>query len=220
MTICFFDIETISTTRADYRDRIAETIKPPGTMKKTETIEKWEKEEKENAINEAIEKSVFDGGLCHIVQIQYAFNNDDVKVNIYPEDYLDESGVITSFFLAVESNETSLFVGHNISGFDLRILKQRAIVLGIKIPLSLNQAINSKPWDGRIFDTMTEWSGYGNKVSIDNLCYYLGIESPKQEITGANYGKHYRGGEYDKLIKYGKDEIESLRKVYKKIKQI
>jgi hypothetical protein len=211
---CFFDIETISTRRPDYRYRVASTIKPPASMKKAETIAKWEAEEKESAITELVEKSVFNGGLCHVVQIQWAFGDGAVRV-VQSED---ENVVISRFFLALENERcVDKFVGHHITGFDFRILKQRAMVLGIAIPFSLQKAIDSKPWDSYVFDTMYEWAGVKDSVSMDNLCYYLGVESPKGEVDGSRFGAYFSSGDMSACARYGVAEIESLRNVYKKM---
>jgi len=212
----FIDIETVKTKRPDYRDRVAKTIKPPAQMSKPETIAKWEAEQKEGAIDEAIEKSVFNGGLCHIAQIQYAHGDGDIVVLQGQEEE-----ILPSFFQFLADNDLNVksFVGHNISGFDIRVLKQRACVLGMRVPNVLARAIRSKPWDGLIFDTMLEWSGsYKDWVSMDNLCYYLGIDTPKGVVDGASFGKHYEAGEMEMLKQYGIDEIVALKSVYKLLK--
>jgi len=211
----FFDIETIATTKPGYRERVSSTIKPPAQMKKSETIAKWEAEEKEGAISEAVEKSVFNGGLCHVVQIQWAFGDDEIMV--VQDD--DERSVISFFFCAIESRPyIGEFVGHYITGFDLRVLKQRAIVLGLKIPAQLEKAANAKPWDACVFDTMVEWSGLKGSVSMDDLCYYLDIETPKKDMDGAHFGEYWNSGKRDLCMQYGIAEIEALRKVYKRMK--
>lgn len=211
---CFFDIETIATKRADYRERIASTIKPPAIMKKAETIAKWEAEEKENAITEAVDKTVFNGGLCHVVQIQWAF--DGGAIFCTQDD--DERIVIQEFFNSVSNQQVSEFVGHYITGFDLRVLKQRAIVLGLSIPSQLRKAMDAKAWDSCIFDTMVEWAGYKDSVSMDNLCYYLGINSPKTDMDGAHFGEYWNAGRKEECAKYGIAEIEALRQVYARLK--
>lgn len=224
MTTLFLDIEVVRTSRPDYRERVASTIKPPATMKKPETIEKWEKEEKESAIDEAVNKSVFDGGLCHIVQINYGI---DSSVDVKQTD--SESGealVICDFFKALPITEgiknpkdghgIRCVVGHNVRDFDLKILRQRCLVLGIKIPSWLKAAIDSKPWDNYVFDTMTEWGGR-DKVSMDNLCYYLGIETPKGDLSGDKFGDAWRAKEFERCMDYGRKEIEALRGVYSRM---
>jgi len=215
----FFDIETISTTKPGYRERVAATIKPPAAMKKAETIAKWEAEEKEGAINEAVEKTVFNGGLCHVVQIQYAFGNDDIEL-LQAVTVEDEAKIISQFFNAIDScDHISHFVGHYITGFDLRVLKQRAIVLGIALPNFFRKAVDGKPWDGYIFDTMTEWAGR-DSVSMDNLCYYLDVESPKLAMDGSQFGDYWKSGKYGECREYGIAEIQSLRKVYAKMRTV
>ena len=63
---CYIDIETIPTQSAETRARIADTVKPPATMKKAETIAAWEAEQKPVAVEEAISKTGLKGAYGHI----------------------------------------------------------------------------------------------------------------------------------------------------------
>jgi len=214
----YFDIEHVKTRRADYRDRVAATIKPPGTMKKADTIAKWEEEEKPAAIEAEIEKTVFNGGLCHVVQIQYGLDYEQPVVLI-AETVDDEKKIITEFLDAVSTQQSSLqFVGHNIANSDIKILKQRCIVLGINPPSNFRRAIQAKPWDEILFDTMIQWAGVGGTVSMDNLCYYLGVQTPKSDIRGDNYGEYWSNQLFDDCRRYGIDEIVALREVYERMR--
>lgn len=220
MTTVFIDIETVSTTREDYRDRVSETISHPGNMKKPETIAKWEEEEKPKAIDEEVEKTVFNGGLCHVVQVNLGIDDGESLV-FQAESEAKESELLRAVFAVAGIDfGTGIFVGHNVHAFDLQILRQRAIVLGIELPASIRKASKAKPWDNYVFDTMTEWAGYGQRVSMDNLCYYLGVDTPKSEIDGSTFGQFYRAGELEKCRQYGKDEIEALRQVYDRLTAI
>jgi len=161
----FIDIECVKTRLPGYRERIAATIKPPATMKKAETIAKWEDEEKEAAIEAEIEKTVFNGGLCHVVQIQYALGDADPVVLI-AETIEEEKRVISDFLRAISDQYSSLtFVGHNIANFDIKILRQRCTVLGINMPSNFLRATRAKPWDEILFDTMIQWAGVGGYLS-------------------------------------------------------
>ena len=77
MTYLYLDIETIPAQSQAAKDRIAATIKPPAQMKKAETIAAWEKEGKEQAVQEAIDKTSFDGGLGHVCCIGWAIGDGD-----------------------------------------------------------------------------------------------------------------------------------------------
>lgn len=213
----YFDIEHVSTRRHDYRARVASNIKPPATMKKLETIQKWEDEEKEDAINAEIEKTVFNGGLCHVVQIQYAMDDADPVVLI--ADSIDqEADIIKAFLEAIKPQFTSLqYIGHNIANSDLKILRQRCTVLNILMPSNFLRAVRAKPWDDILFDTMIQWAGVGGSVSMDNLCYYLSVQTPKSDIRGDNYGQYWSNQLFDDCKRYGVDEIVALREVYKRM---
>jgi hypothetical protein len=54
MVMIVIDIETLPTDREDVKQMIAAGITPPGSMKKPETIAKWEAEQKPAAVEEAI----------------------------------------------------------------------------------------------------------------------------------------------------------------------
>jgi hypothetical protein len=64
---------------------------------------------------------------------------------------------------------------------------------------------------------MTEWAGFKDTVSMDNLCYYLGIDTPKHNITGATFGKAWEECRYDEMNQYALDEITALKAVYKRL---
>lgn len=214
----FFDIEHVKTRRPDFRDRIAKSIKPPATMKKAETIAKWEDEEKESAIDAAVEATVFNGGLCHVVQIQYALS-DNKPVVLIAKTIEEEKSIIGDFFDAIRPQFESLqFVGHNIASSDIKILRQRCAVLGINMPSNFLRATRAKPWDEILFDTMIQWAGIGGTVSMDNLCYYLGVQTPKSDIRGDNYGEYWSNQLFDDCERYGFDEIVALREVYNRMR--
>lgn len=214
----YFDIECVKTRRPDYRERIAATIKPPATMKKAETIAKWEDEEKAGAVEAELDKTVFNGGLCHVTQIQYAIDDQDPVVLI-ADTVEDESLIIETFMLAISQQQSSLiFIGHNIANFDIKILRQRCTVLGIFMPSNFLRATKAKPWDDIFFDTMIQWAGVGGTVSMDNLCYYLGVPTPKSDIRGDNYGEYWSNQLFDDCRRYGIDEIVALREVYERMR--
>ena len=75
----YLDIETIPSQSPEVHEEIAKSITPPGSMKKAETIEKWEKEQKPQAVKEAIAKTSFDGALGHVCCVSFAVNHHPTK---------------------------------------------------------------------------------------------------------------------------------------------
>ena len=210
-----FDIETLPTTDPAVIAQIADTIKPPGTLKKAESIQDWMENEKPAAIAEAVAKTAFDGTYGRICSIAYAF--DDGPVSVACSE--DERGLIVNFFDAVRQSTKSgrdiTAIGHNITGFDLKFLWKRAVILGIR-PAPL--PFKAKPWDSTVFDTMVQWDADpGKRISLDNLCKVLGIPSPKGELDGSQIAGAFAAGRYDDIARYNAGDVEAVRAVYKRM---
>lgn len=216
----YFDIETIGTDDEDFIADIMTTIKAPGNLKKAETIAEWEKNDKPKAVAEAIAKTSLDGGLGHIICIGYAINDEPAQTFTGKESW-----IITEFFRVVTerhkdnrqlSHEFPKFVGHNITGFDMRFLWQRAVVLGIPRPPII--PFNAKPWDAQIGDTMSMWNPERERrTSLDKLCKILGVKSPKGDLDGSKVWDYYRDGRIDEIADYCRGDVEATRSCYLKM---
>lgn len=211
--IITLDIETIPNESAEYRAKIAAEIKPPATMKKAETIAEWHELEKPKAIDEAIAKTSFDGGRGSIVCLGYAINDGEIYTLTG-----DEKGILQNFYSHLTSEnqirDDMVFVGHNINAFDFRFMFQRSIVNEVNPPRFI--PFNAKSWDERIFDTMTYWAGFGNRVSLDNLCDILGVKSDNTH-TGADVYPMYKEGRIEEIASYCADDVRITREVYKRL---
>jgi len=211
--IVTFDIETIPCQNADIIASIAADVKPPASMKKAETIAEWEATQKIDAINDAVAKTSFDGAYGSICCIGWCIDDGEIKSAVGTEKQ-----IIEVFFRDLEeSNPRGLdatFVGHNVNAFDLRFLFQRAIILGIRPPAFIQ--FNAKSWSDTVFDTMTYFAGYGNRISLDKLFKVLGIEG-KTGVTGADVWPMYQDGKIDEIAEYCRHDVEITRKVYKRL---
>lgn len=207
------DTETIPSQLPWVREYIAETIKPPAQMKKAETIAKWEAEEKQNAIDEALDKCALDGAFNHIVCIGFQLDDDEPQA-LVAETIEDEPKIIRQFFKIIEDTQgfsDNVFIGHNIVGFDLKIIKQRCMILGIPVPRFI--PLNTKPWDSNPYDTMTQWDAK-NFVKLDKIARALGIEGKNEE---QNVYEWWRNKEFERLATYCKQDVSITRKVYKRM---
>jgi predicted PolB exonuclease-like 3'-5' exonuclease len=101
-----------------------------------------------------------------------------------------------------------------VSAFDLRFLFQRAVILGIEPPYFI--PFHDKAWSERIFDTMTYFAGYGNRISLDKLSKALGLEG-KTGITGADVYPMWKEGKIFEISEYCMKDVDLTREVYKKL---
>lgn len=217
----YIDIETLPTARADVRDYIAATVKPPATMSKAETIAKWEAESKAGAIDEAVAKTGLDGSFGRVCVIGWAFNDGKPRTLLNADN---EAALLTCFAdeMADAINHSTEFstcvIGHNVSSFDLRFLVQRFIVNGIRPPMVIQRAAQAKPWESdKVFDTMVQWAGVGNRISLDKLCLALGIPSPKGDMDGSMVAEYVAAGRIEEVAVYCCRDVEAARAVHQRM---
>lgn len=218
-TTITLDLETIGTQRQDIRDYIAANVKPPGTIKLPASIEKWYKESKGEAVDDAIAKTGLDGAFGQIVCIGYDLDDSGRPSVIYG---LDEPVLLKQFnevLNTIPSNmhSTMQIVGHNVLQFDLRFLLQRYIVNGIRPHPIINVAVNAKAWDTKVYDTMIQFAGYGKTISLDKLCMALGIPSSKTDMDGSMVGQAVADGRIEEVAEYCKRDIIATRACFKRM---
>ena len=215
----FIDIETMPTDRQDVRDLIASKIAPPGNISKAETIAKWEAESKPAAIEESVAKTSLDGTFGRVCVIGWAIDN---SAALAVSNATNEGDVLARFAERMDAARFSVFetcvVGHNVTSFDLRFLVQRYIVHGIKPPAVIARAAQAKPWEAeKVFDTMTQWAGVGNRVSLEKLCMALGIDSPKTDIDGSKVAQYVADGRIDEVAEYCAGDVIATRRVWERM---
>lgn len=170
-------------------------------------------------------KTSFDGSFGRVACIAYAVNNDPIRVINNPED---EKKALQDFWHV--AGQCDQFIGHNIMEFDLRFLLQRSMVLGVKPTWNRFQELGKKPWDMvkylsfaryanlPIFDTMQEWSNWGNqKLGLEHVALALGIPTPKEGIDGSEVWNFYQAGKINEICEYCKRDVEVTRAVYNRM---
>ena len=221
-----FDIETLPTTDAEVIASLAETVKAPGTLKKPESIAAWMEENREFAAAELVAKTSFDGLYGSIACICYQFDDGEV-FSVDCNTSGDENTMLEHFYSHVFdmvcteyhggiASQNLTVCGHNIAGFDLPFLKHRSIILGVKPPVALLKAMNAKPWDTCIADTMLMWSSDSQKrASMDKLCKAFGLEG-KGDFDGSMVAETWPV-DHQKVIDYCKDDVRRTRAMYKRM---
>jgi len=120
--------------------------------------------------------------------------------------------MLQSFFSSL--TETT-FVGHNIIGFDIPFLTKRALVLGVKLPPEHIWPRNLKPWDTKVFDTMTAFGNGKEFISLDNLARNLGIKG-KGATTGKQVHYMWQQGLHNEIAEYCADDVRIVREIHER----
>ena len=218
--IVTLDIETIPAQRDDLRELVAAGVKPPGTLKKADIIAEWEKTQRAAAVEDAIGATSFDGGMGQIVVIGWAIDSEPAQsMQVRDLTREAEADVLAGFFASMRrvhstSGQRPVIVGHNVAAFDLPFIWKRAMVHGIRPPLWIPR--DPKPWGETVFDTMTQWAGVKDRISMDKLCVILGIPG-KGGISGADVWPLVQSGELDKVAAYCRADVERTRAIYQRM---
>ena len=217
--ILYIDLETAETIDTDIIQDISDNIKPPGNIKKQETIDKWVEEKKPAAIAEAVSKTSFSGLAGSIVCICWAVNDGEVQT-VYRDFNQPEGKMIQRFWEQLVSkngvNFNPMYCGHNICGFDLRFLFHRCVINNIKPPIYL--PYNDKPWSKFVYDTLFETMG-DNKAggSLGRIAKAFDIEGKLKRMDGSMVNQYFLDGREKEIALYCKQDVEITRNIYKKL---
>lgn len=219
----FIDIETVpAQPETEARARIAESIRAPAAMKKPETIADWHSGsgkyagEKEALIDEKYRRTALDGSRGEVISVAWAVGDIPVQ-SLQRELGQSEAELLGNVFNCIAdavNGRPPFFIGHYISGFDLKFMFHRAVINRVEPPFEL-------PFYGRhdqhFYDTNTAWAGYRDRISQDNLCKALGIEGKPGDIDGSKVWDFVRRGDIDRVAEYNRDDVEKNREIYKRL---
>jgi predicted PolB exonuclease-like 3'-5' exonuclease len=158
----------------------------------------------------------FDGSTNHIISIGVAID-DQPAISFDVTEIADgkESAAIMAFYDYVNQNtdlHIKTFVGHNIVNFDMKIIRHRSLVLGIRLP---DFPFFTKPWDLNPYDTMQQWDPK-NSIKLDRLARAFGIPG-KEGMDGSMVYGAWKEGRIEEIAAYCRADVEMTRAVYKKM---
>lgn len=225
----FLDIETVPSQHPDAMAEVALNIRPPGTLKKPESIEAWWAHEAVPATMEAWRKQALDGGtLGEIISI--ALTDGDGRDWVRCRAQGDSEAELLRQFIATVEEWTAqeatkvqgsasawpldnhYCIAHN-AAFDLGFLWRRCVVHGLLLPKWLPgpQARAGQHYG----DTMQVWAGYGKFISLDALCGALGVPSPKDGgMDGSKVFDAWRAGDYEAIARYNLQDTQAVATIW------
>ncbi len=229
--ILFLDVETCPGQTDTARRVASEAVRPPGTLKKPESIAAWWASDGPAAELAVWHKQSLDGGtLGELVSIAACTDVEGQQwVHCRTQDE-PEADLLRGFFEAVETwqkQESEAAAGnphywpaecwpcaHN-AAFDLGFLWRRAIVCRVPLPRWVPGPMARAGKD--YGDTMTAWAGYRGTVSLDTLCTALGVASPKGGLDGSQVFTAWQAGEYERIAAYNLRDALAVRDVWQRL---
>ena len=229
----FIDIETAPASDPTLLEEIAAAVRPPATITKAETLEKWNAEKRLGAVAEAIAKTALSPEDGSIISVCLATDDDEPVTFMRPPEEPDDARLLKQVYAyldgiltdaSVTSNTTGellhrptpWFVAHNGVAFDLPWLWKRAVIDGLSVPFSL-PASDELRHGRNCFDTMLGWAGLRGTVSLSRLCRVLGLTDPKANesgISGKNAWEFWQRGDLDTVDAYNRGDVLAVREIF------
>ena len=181
-------------------------------------VERFRDEKADEVADAEWRKTSFDAAKGQICCIGWAVDDDEPESDHVIAHSSDERDVMRFFFSelrkahSADPHRRPLFIGHNHVAFDLPFIFRRAVILGIEPPKFL-PAI-PRPWDESVFDTMYQWAGHGNRISMDALCEALGIPG-KDGMDGSMVCDAYLDGRIADIAEYCRGDVWRTRQIYR-----
>jgi hypothetical protein len=208
------DIETYHTRNQVEIDRItteALSAEPASNTRKDIKFE-WDTEAaRTERVRKALDKTAVDPLLAEPLCVCWIADDVAHRIDMMRGDKTGEpDSALANLAEALNTNAgpETIWIGHNILGFDLPVLLNAWRRAGIRPPLHFPTYGNGR-WYGRVYDTMLRTPAKTPFVSLDDACRAYGLGSAKQGVIrgeepmdGSMVGAAYDAGDYDRIMDY------------------
>lgn len=125
-----------------------------------------------------------------------------------------EVDLIAAFAARVDSLRPTL-VTFNGNGFDMPVLRYRAMVNGIAAP-GLTSRPYFKRYDQAHVDLCDELASFQSNVkcTLDDLCKMMGLPGKPEGIDGSKVWDHVRAGRIQECADYGETDVVNTYRVW------
>lgn len=220
MELFMFDIETAG----KYKD--IQSLKNNDAIGYELFSKKYEKynwlDKYQTIENAYIEESPIISTYGKIVCISFGYINNDGKsiISSYYGD--DEEQIVYKFNELLKKIELKKFKlgGYRILNFDIPWILHKLHKYNI-IPANIIYLYDKKPWEYRIVDICDDWKvRFSYTSTFDEVCYELGVISPKDLMNGSEVHKKFWDGKSEEVKVYCEKDvnssIEAAKIIYKK----
>ena len=123
----------------------------------------------------------------------------------------DERDIVSSFndLLKKIGQKSFKLSGFRINHFDIPWVLHKLHKYEIT-PADILRPYEKKPWDMRIVDMADDWKQkFAYAFSFDEMCYELGVASPKVNMDGSLVHEYYHAGRLEEIKDYCEMDVSS-----------
>jgi predicted PolB exonuclease-like 3'-5' exonuclease len=221
--LVIFDIETAGQQASldQLSDRLSDQWKKRAEYLRNHLSEKYPDNQEKSDSELFVAKSALQAEFGKVVCVSFGkmkFNEDEQPVfQIVTYSGEDEELLLKQAFTLIDKMARAgvKLAGHNIKRFDIPFLCKRAMINSLELPLAL-QVWDKKPWELPFVDTTELWS-FGawqeGFASLDLLTAVLGIDSPKDDISGDKVHEAFWNREVQRIAEYCQKDVTALAQV-------
>jgi predicted PolB exonuclease-like 3'-5' exonuclease len=221
------DIETHRTRDAAVIARLREEAFGKAPLKGATKEEKldWHTEKsREERFAEVLDKTAVDPMQAEILCIVVA-QDDHSPVRFAARTPGEEADMLREFSRVINLFATpeTIWVGHNLEGFDLPVLINRFRRLGVEPPDAFPVYLHAGGrYHGRVFDTMKRTPGRNPFISMEAACEVCGITLSQtmwrgEPMHGGRVGEAYAAGYMDVILDYCAGDVLDTRELYNRL---
>ena len=212
-----FDCETYQTRNPEIVDRITRQAleKQPAQNTAKDIKTEWNTTAaREARVREVLNKTAVDVLIAEILCACWRADGEPYSVQGMFDGTEKSQLEKLAEELEEQSNANTIWVGHNIAGFDLAILLNGWRRNGLRPPTHFPEFINGR-WRGRVYDTMHRIpcaNGLG-LVSLKDACSAYRLTCPKgtlwkdEPMNGSRVAEAFEAGEYDLILEYCDEDV-------------
>jgi len=152
------------------------------------------------------------------------FKQKEDPINYRVTSFYGEEGDILKDFKAILethfNKSNHLLCAHNGKEFDFPYIARRMVILGIVLPEKLN-LFGKKPWEVPHLDTLELWKfgDYKTFTSLSLMAHVLGIQSPKNDISGEQVRDvFYKEKDIDRIVAYCEKDTVTVAQIILKLR--
>jgi len=152
------------------------------------------------------------------------FKQKEDPINFRVTSFYGEEGDILKDFKALLethfNKSNHLLCAHNGKEFDFPYIARRMVILGIDLPEKLN-LFGKKPWEVPHLDTLELWKfgDYKTFTSLSLMAHVLGIQSPKDDISGEQVRDvFYKEKDIDSIVAYCEKDTVTVAQIILKLR--
>ena len=212
----FIDLETIAGP-GHMRQKIIDNIKPPGNIKKPESIERWMEENAEAVAVDKVAKLALHPIYNKIVCIGVAVGDNAVKTYSGTSEGLLLAHLIEYLKSEDVTRSNISLIGHNIEGFDLPTLRAAFMRNDIKQRFMPFPGFTARRWIKDTMKIMQHQYGQFTGLGLEDLAKQFNLGSKTEGVDGSMVADMVKEEKWNELECYCAQDVEITRALYEKI---